>query len=101
MQVLRLDSVEQASRFRLSKFALLLACAVLCFAGLAIMGGGGALWLTDTRTAYLKFRSGAGFLLAADHLVHDDGLHLLSVARRPTGLRPGLGDCPASPCWRI
>ena len=87
MQVVRLHSVEQASRFRLSKFALLLACAVLCFAGLAILGGGGMLWLTDTRTAYLKFRSGAGFFWLLTIWFTTTAFIYYLWARRPTGLR--------------
>jgi hypothetical protein len=31
-------------------------------AGLAILGGGGSLWLTSAREAYLSYRSGFGFL---------------------------------------
>ena len=87
MKMLKLDSVEQATRYRLSKFTLLLGCAMLCFAGLAILGGGGALWLTDTRTAYLKFRSGAGFFWLLTIWFTTTAFVYYLWARRPTGLR--------------
>jgi hypothetical protein len=87
MRLLRLHSVEQATRYRLSKFALLLGCAMLCFTGLAIFGGGGILWLTDTRTAYLKFRSGAGyFWLLSIWFITTAFIYYL-WARRPKGMR--------------
>ena len=87
MRVLRLHAVEQATRYRLSKFALLLACAALCFTGLAILGGGGILWLTDTRTAYLRYRSGAGFFWLLSIWFTTTAFVYYLWARRPTGLR--------------
>ena len=87
MRVLRLHAVEQASRYRLSKFALLLGCAALCFAGLAIAGGGGILWLTDTRTAYLRFRTGAGYFWLLTIWFTTTAFIYYLWARRPTGLR--------------
>jgi hypothetical protein len=87
MQVLGLHAVEQATRYRLAKFALLLACAALCFAGLAILGGGGILWLTDTRTAYIKFRSGAGYFWLLSIWFTTTAFIYYLWARRPTGTR--------------
>lgn len=87
MQMLRLHSVPQATRYRLVKFMLLLGCAMLCFAGLAIQGGAGILWLTNTRLAYLKFRTGAGhFWLLTIWFTTTAFIYYL-WARRPTGLR--------------
>jgi hypothetical protein len=87
MRMLRLHSVEQASRYRLSKFVLLLGCAMLCFAGLAIAGGGGILWLTDTRTAYLRFRTGAGYFWLLSIWFTTTAFIYYLWARRPTGMR--------------
>jgi hypothetical protein len=87
MRALRLHSVEQATRYRLSKFALLLGCAALCFAGLAIVGGGGILWLTDTRTAYLRFRTGAGYFWLLTIWFTMTAFVYYLWARRPTGIR--------------
>jgi hypothetical protein len=87
MQVLGLHSVEQATRYRLTKFALLLACAALCFTGLAVLGGGGILWLTDTRTAYIKFRSGAGYFWLLSIWFTTTAFIYYLWARRPTGMR--------------
>ena len=87
MRVLGLHAVEQATRYRLSKFALLLGCAMLCFAGLAILGGGGIRWLTDTRTAYLRFRTGAGYFWLLSIWFMTTAFIYYLWARRPTGLR--------------
>lgn len=86
MRVLGLHSVEQATRYRVSKFLLLLGGAALCFAGLAILGGGGILWLTDTRTAYLKFRTGAGYFWLLSIWFTTTAFIYYLWARRPTGL---------------
>ena len=65
MRWLGLDSERVAVRFSRVKFLLLLLAAVVCYAGLAIVGGGGLRWLTDTRNAYIQNRAGAGPLFAA------------------------------------
>lgn len=55
-----LSSGAIAIRFNSIKFALLLAGAAGAFVALAIFGGGGMLWLTNTREAYISYRAGAG-----------------------------------------
>lgn len=62
---LGLDSELIAVRFGRTKFLLLLLTAAACYVGLAILGGGGLRWLTDTRNAYIQNRAGAGPLFAA------------------------------------
>ena len=55
-----LNSREIAQGFSSMKFALILAGSVVSFVALMFFGGGGTLWLSDTREAYIGFRSGAG-----------------------------------------
>ena len=62
---LGLDSERVAARFSRGKFLLLLMAAGACYTGLAIVGGGGLRWITDTRSAYIQNRAGAGPLFAA------------------------------------
>jgi hypothetical protein len=85
--VLQLTSEGYASRFRASKFAVLVGAAALSYLALAVFGGGGMLWLTDTRTAYLENRTGAGqfWLLTIWFLMTAMVYYLW--ARRPRGLR--------------
>lgn len=60
MRFVRLDSESVALHFSFVKFTLLLVGAAVSFAVLAIVGGGGWGWLTNSRAAYLGYRSGAG-----------------------------------------
>jgi hypothetical protein len=60
-----LDSQTIGTRFSWIKFGLLLLVALLAFVALAIVGGGGLLWITDTRSAYINYRAGAGPFFAA------------------------------------
>jgi oligosaccharide repeat unit polymerase len=62
---LNLDSEVIATRFNPVKFGLLIVGAVACYAALAVVGGGGLRWLTDTRGAYIENRAGAGPFFAA------------------------------------
>jgi len=55
-----LSSGVIATRFNAIKFALLLVGAAGAFAALALFGGGGILWFTNTREAYINYRAGAG-----------------------------------------
>jgi oligosaccharide repeat unit polymerase len=59
------SSKTDAARFRLGKFLGLLVGALASFAALAVVGGGGTMWLTDSRTAYIQYRAGAGLFYAA------------------------------------
>jgi oligosaccharide repeat unit polymerase len=65
VRLLGLESERIATRFRWSKFGLLLAAAVASFLALAVLGGGGLRWLTDSRGAYIANRAGAGPFFAA------------------------------------
>ena len=60
-----LDSQRIGTRFSWIKFGLLLSAALVSFGALATVGGGGLLWITDTRTAYINYRAGAGPFFAA------------------------------------
>jgi oligosaccharide repeat unit polymerase len=60
LRLLGLRSEMIAARFKPTKFALLLAGAACVFVALASVGGGGILWLTNTREAYIGYRAGAG-----------------------------------------
>jgi hypothetical protein len=84
--LLGLTSSDTARRFSSVKFSLLLGAGLLAFAGLAITGGGGTLWLSNPRSAYLYNRTGAGqfWLLAAWFQVTAFLYYLW--AKRPKGL---------------
>ena len=56
------SSNERAGAMALPSAMTALAVGLLALAGLAVFGGGGTLWVTDTRAAYLTYRSGFGFL---------------------------------------
>lgn len=60
IRTIGLASDALATQFSLVKFALLLGGAVAAFALLVILGGGGMLWLTDPRAAYISYRAGVG-----------------------------------------
>lgn len=95
MRVLGLNSDNYALAFRPAKFVGLLAASTAAFVALAAFGGGGFLWVTNTREAYLFFREGAGFLwlLSAWFLMTAFMYYLWG--RRPTGWRliTALGLC--------
>jgi hypothetical protein len=83
---LRLRSEGYGTSFRPAKFAALVGASVSSYIALAIAGGGGTAWLTDTRTAYIHNRSGAGqfWLLSLWFLMTTMLYYLWS--RRPRGL---------------
>lgn len=64
LNILKLSSEQVATKFNLIKFILLLTGSLCAFMALALLGGGGTLWLTDTRNAYIQYRSGAGLFYA-------------------------------------
>jgi len=83
---LGLNAPNIAYRFSVTKFGLLVLGGGLTFALLAITGGGGALWLTNPRMAYLVYRTGAGqFWLLTAWFQSTAFLYYL-WARRPRGL---------------
>jgi oligosaccharide repeat unit polymerase len=47
-------------RFSMAKVLVLIGVSICSYIALAVIGGGGILWLTDTRYAYQNYRSGAG-----------------------------------------
>jgi oligosaccharide repeat unit polymerase len=57
---LRLDTLVMPDRFSPLVMAILVAGGLLSYVALAVVGGGGMLWLTNTREAYITYRSGAG-----------------------------------------
>jgi hypothetical protein len=63
--LLYLRSSHYARGFRRSRVLTLLVAAAAAMVGLAVLGGGGLLWLTNSRTAYQFYRSGAGPFFSA------------------------------------
>lgn len=60
LAALGLDRLPRALPFRWSRLVVFLALCVAAYLALAVAGGGGWRWLTDPRTAYLRYRAGAG-----------------------------------------
>ena len=56
------SSDERSGAIALPSAIIVLSLGLLALAGLAVFGGGGILWVTDTRAAYLTYRSGFGVL---------------------------------------
>jgi len=81
-----LRSAAVAMRFGRLKFTLLLILAVGTFVALAVFGGGGTLWLTNTREAYISYRAGVGVFFALTHWLVSFALLYYLWARRPQGL---------------
>jgi hypothetical protein len=58
-----IDGSDDSARSLGGKATLaILTIGILAFSAMAVTGGGGALWLTNTREAYLTYRSGVGIL---------------------------------------
>lgn len=76
-----------ARRFSRFKFILLMIGAVASFIALALVGGGGSLWLTNSRQAYITYRAGAGPFYAATQWFLMFALAYYLWARRPQRLR--------------
>lgn len=93
MRFLGLGSERVASRFVFFKFLMLLGCAAGAFAALAVVGGGGMRWLTDTRAAYISCRAGAGPFFAAMHWFLVFALLYYLWARHPRGIRLIIAVC--------
>lgn len=93
MGVLHLGSERIATRFSVFKFLVLLGCAAGSFAALAVVGGGGMRWLTDTREVYITHRAGAGPFFAAMHWFLVFALLYYLWARRPRGIRLIVVTC--------
>jgi hypothetical protein len=60
LSLFRLGSGAIPIRFNSIKFVFLLVGAVGAFIALMLFGGGGMLWFTNTREAYIIYRAGAG-----------------------------------------
>lgn len=87
LAMLYLDSPLYARRFAGVRAVFLVLTAAVAMAALAVVGGGGMLWLTESRTAYQFFRSGAGpFFSAYEWALNFALLYVLwSVRPRLTG----------------
>jgi hypothetical protein len=84
---LGLESDQVATRFSVVKLGLLLGAAGASFVALAVLGGGGLRWITDTRNAYINNRSGAGPFFAATQWFLVFALLYCLWSRRPARLR--------------
>lgn len=60
MSACSLDRLPRPLRFRWSILLALFALAAVSYTALALAGGGGTLWLTAPRQAYIGYRAGAG-----------------------------------------
>lgn len=87
IRLLGLGSERFATRFSSGKFLLLLCGAVFAFACLAVIGGGGLLWLTDPRAAYLANRKGAGPFYALTQWFLMFAMLYYLWSRKPSGIR--------------
>ena len=88
--VLYLDSPFYARRFVGVRAAFLLWVAAGAMIALAVIGGGGLLWLTDSRTAYQFFRSGAGPFFSAYEWLLNFALLYVLWSMRPRVLGTAL-----------
>lgn len=78
LRVLYLDSSYYAERFAGVRVLVVLWMAAAAMIALAVVGGGGFLWVTSSRTAYQFYRSGAGpFFSAYEWLLNFALLYLL------------------------
>lgn len=93
VRLLGLGSERIATRFSVLKFLVLLGCAGGAFLALAVVGGGGMRWLTDTREMYITHRAGAGPFYAAMHWFLVFALLYYLWARRPCGIRLVFTTC--------
>lgn len=81
---------SRGRRFSLVKLALIMLAAVACFVALAVVGGGGLLWLTSSRQAYQFHRAGAGPFFAATQWAITFGMVYTLWATRPGTVRTAL-----------
>lgn len=86
MSFLGLDSETPAKRFNIIKFSLFLVCMFGVYIALMQVGGGGTLWLTKTRIAYSKYRTGAGIFFLMTQWISTFALLFYLWSRRPSGL---------------
>ena len=90
LRLVGLGAAGVGRRWQPLKFVLLVAGAAASFALLALAGGGGTLWLTSPRTAYLMNRQGAGqFWLLSGWLMITALVYYL-WARRPGGIHTAV-----------
>jgi hypothetical protein len=87
LRACHLDKPSIGARFRWSTAAGFFLGGLLAFVGLAIVGGGGALWLTSPRQAYLTSRAGAGPFYAATQWAVTLGLAYVLWSKRLRGWR--------------
>lgn len=87
MGLLKLSSDSLARRFSHTKFIILLSATAVSFIALAYLGGGGLLWLTDTREAYQNHRAGAGPFFALTQWLLTFALLYQIWTRKPRSLK--------------
>lgn len=95
--LLKLNSNSVPSKFSFSKFVLLLIIAVGAFVALALYGGGGMLWITNTREAYISYRAGAGLFFALTQWLLTFAMLYIIWTTKPTTLK--LVFILLSFCW--
>ena len=83
LELLFLQSTLYARRFGRMRVLMVLLAAAAAMAALAVLGGGGILWLTDSRIAYQFYRSGAGPFFSAFEWCLSFALLYVLWSRRP------------------
>jgi hypothetical protein len=83
LELLYLHSSLYARRFGRGRVLMVMLAAAVAMLGLAVLGGGGALWLTNSRTAYQNYRSGAGPFFSAFEWCLSFALLFVLWSRRP------------------
>jgi hypothetical protein len=86
LRLLYLDSSSYAGRFTAGRLLVVVLTAALAMAALAIVGGGGMLWLTNSRVAYQQYRSGAGPFFSAYEWLLNFALLYVLWSLRPRSL---------------
>ena len=84
---LRLDSSRVPGRFSSLVFRVLIGSAILCFIIVAVFGGGGMLWLSNSREAYIANRSGVGFAWLLTQWFFGTATIYYLWTRKPVGIR--------------
>lgn len=86
LALVRLDSPQLARHFDPVRLALICGAGAIAFGLLAVIGGGGMLWITESRTAYQFHRAGAGPFFALSQWLFTFALLYVLWSLRPRTL---------------